>query len=323
MAEFNIHHDVRQLMKIFSLEDNEQDMTEDVVADRLIKSIHSQKPPADPFVSKLIRNPDFKKIYDDLKSRNIFEVDSTVSLLSRISANEDLKKFLRFHKIIAASSSHSSSKINGECSSGVNVEKPCNDNPSMSHHSQPVCPPAGDTSDATTRTAISTSTKGKDDKKGEVKRRPRRHFDKRDWSFLSFDYKTIDWSREEPPKPLSSMSIYEQESALVQDLLHVLVGIEGKYIRLQPTPDSSKKNILVVDDQADKLLKTLACKIIAICPMYSSVVHFADENDHGLVNQALAAAMRGVIKDYFTFVAQLESQFRKRCLTMQKMWYYI
>lgn len=193
----------------------------------------------------------------------------------------------------------------------------------MSRHSQPVCPPASDTSQATTRTAISTSTKGKDDKKVEVKRRPRRHFDKRDWSFLSFDYKTIDWSREEPPKPLSSMSIYEQESALVQDLLHVLVGIEGKYIRLQPTPDSSKKNILVVDDQADKLLKTLACKIIAICPMYSSVVHFADENDHGLVNQALAAAMRGVIKDYFTLVAQLESQFRKRCLTMQKMWYYI
>ena len=163
-----------------------------------------------------------------------------------------------------------------------------------------------------------TSNYASTTKSKQVKRRSRA-FDRKSWNFLSFDYKAID---KVPVPLLSHMSLLEQESVLVHDLLHVLVGIEGNYIKLHPHEDS-KKCVLLVDDGADKLLKTLADKIIAICPLYSSVIHFVDDNDHGLVNQALAAAIRSVLKDYFNMIAQLESHFRKGSLTMQTMWYYL
>ncbi|KAI1285362.1 Gamma-tubulin complex component 2 [Halotydeus destructor] len=150
-----------------------------------------------------------------------------------------------------------------------------------------------------------------------------RSFYKTEWKFLSFDYSTINWDSEEKPIPISDMSITAQENALIEDLLHVLVGVEGLYIRIHPNPEGGKRNVMLVDDEADKLLKTMAKKITALCPLYSNVIFFIDEKDHGLVNQALAAAMRGVIKDYFTLIAQLEAQYRRNDLTIQKMWYYL
>lgn len=174
--------------------------------------------------------------------------------------------------------------------------------------------------------SVATTATGATNKTSDVKLRRRHKLDKKDWAFLSFDYKTIDWSTEKPVKSLQFLPVYQQEALLVEDLLHVLVGIEGSYIRLHPIDSSGNQSVkhkLLVDESADKLLLTLASKIILICPLYSSVIHFIDENERGLVNQALASAMRGVIKDYFTLIAQLEAQNRKNNLTMQKMWYYL
>ena len=43
----------------------------------------------------------------------------------------------------------------------------------------------------------------------------------------------------------------------------------------------------------------------------------------GCVNQALAQALGDVLKDYYVFVAQLETQHRLGELTLNKMWSYI
>lgn len=51
---------------------------------------------------------------------------------------------------------------------------------------------------------------------------------KNDYLSLSYDFKPIDWSQEDPVKPLSDFDVIEQESLLINDLLYVLVGIEGK-----------------------------------------------------------------------------------------------
>lgn len=48
------------------------------------------------------------------------------------------------------------------------------------------------------------------------------------------------------------------------------------------------------------------------------------EPGQGLVNQALAAALRHLLHDQFTLVAQLEHQLVNRGgLTLQKMWFYV
>lgn len=274
------------------------------------------------FVQKLenSKTSAFKRIQEELRSRNVQELDPMVQLLARITEDASVRKFLRLHMIVCKkpaairpaslqSLTPSRTMPNLPLASTENQSADCSAGESVR---------AGKDVSAAEGSRVSNLVSGS---KNKTTKRKSRAFDRKHWNFLSFDYKVV----EKIPAPaLCHMSLIEQENALVHDLLHVLVGIEGSYIRLHPYQgQDSKKNVLLVDDGADKLLKTLAEKIIAICPLYSSVIHFVDENDNGLVNQALAAAMRSVLKDYFNMVAQLESHFRKGSLTMQTMWYYL
>lgn len=264
-----------------------------------------------------------------------------VHLLARIAENEEVKHFLRFHKGLRekvkrkeelASASASSSVAPSDAdrrtgtSSAANPSTPASLRPLSCLFSQQNTALGSLVLSETPLNEMSSKVSSRHStrsSKDERRRSKGKSFYKSEWKFLSFDYAMIDWSQEEPVIPISSMSITAQENALIEDLLHVLVGVEGSYIRIMPTAENAKKNMMVIDDDADILLKTLAKRIVSLCPLYSAAIHFIDENDNGLVNQALAAAMRGVIKDYFTLIAQLESQFRRNELTLQKMWYYL
>lgn len=87
--------------------------------------------------------------------------------------------------------------------------------------------------------------------------------------------------------------------------------------------ENEKQKTLIIDRSGDELLYNQANRIVALCPMYSSIIHFVDECNNGMVIQALAAAMRDQIKDYFMLIAQLETEHRKGNLTLQKMWYLL
>ena len=289
-------------------------------AEAFQKSCRWNRSSSDVFVHKLDKSKTsgFKRMHEELRSRNVPELGPLVQLLARITDDSALRDFLRLHSIM--SKKPLAAKLKSVSSNGCQ--------PLTSSRTMPNLPsPASDrlfadcssarkevAADASRTSMFTTASKSK-----QTKRRSR-PFDKRQWNFLSFDYKVID---KVACPSLAHMPLFEQENLLVHDLLHVLVGIEGNYIRLHEYQKENRKNILLVDDSADKLLKTLTEKIIAICPLYSSVIHFVDENDIGLVNQALAAAMRAVLKDYFNMIAQLESHFRKGNLTMQTMWYYM
>ena len=138
--------------------------------------------------------------------------------------------------------------------------------------------------------------------------------------FLSFDFKKIDWSQMPPMPPLSSMSIQEQESALINDLLYVLIGTEGKYIRMQPSRESPNKHTIGVERGGDELVYTSATRIIKICPLYSTVVHYAEDVNFGLVNQALAAPIRELVKEYLSLISILQMRALRDEMTLQSMW---
>lgn len=138
--------------------------------------------------------------------------------------------------------------------------------------------------------------------------------------FLSFDFKKIDWSQMTPIAPLSSMSIQEQESALINDLLYVLIGTEGKYIRMQPSRESPNKHTIGVERGGDELVYTSATRIIKICPLYSTVVHYAEDVNFGLVNQALAAPIRDLVKEYLSLISNLQMKALRDEMTLQSMW---
>lgn len=138
--------------------------------------------------------------------------------------------------------------------------------------------------------------------------------------FLSFDFKKIDWTQMPPIAPLSSMSVQEQESALINDLLYVLIGTEGKYIRMQPSRESPNKHTIGVERGGDELVYTSATRIIKICPLYSTVVHYAEDVNFGLVNQALAAPIRELVKEYLSLISNLQMRALRDEMTLQSMW---
>ena len=139
--------------------------------------------------------------------------------------------------------------------------------------------------------------------------------------YLSYDYRSIDWSQENEVAPLSDFNVIEQESLLINDLLYVLVGIEGKYIRIHV--NEKKASNLVIADGCDKVLKTNTNRIIAFCPLYSLITHFTEHYGNCLVNQAFIGFIRSSIKEYFGLIVQLEILHLNSDLTLQKMWYFL
>ncbi|XP_054164433.1 gamma-tubulin complex component 2-like isoform X2 [Oppia nitens] len=315
MSEFDIHNDVNQLMKLLEIEENiAEGVTADELTDVLAKSVEQRsktRGAKDTFLRTLEikSDPDFRNKYEDLKIHNVLELDPLVHLLARINDDKKIKYLLNMQNKISTKKQNNrqpvdqldgisplSNRVTTTASASSTIDR-------HSFHSAAThrlsttdinCTPNIDEDFMDRRSVYTKSPKDMSAKK-----------------------------KEDPIRPLNSLSVAEQESALIEDLLFVLIGIEGRYIRLQQLRDKPNKHDIVVDKGGDELLYTLAQRIIALCPYFSQINHFIDTIDNGLVNQALVAAMRAQIKDFFTLISQLETQHRKSDLTLQKMWYYL
>eukprot|EP00898_Chlorokybus_atmophyticus_P003738 jgi/Chlat1/4365/Chrsp29S04513 len=123
-----------------------------------------------------------------------------------------------------------------------------------------------------------------------------------------------------------------QELVIIDDLLYVLLGVEGRYIHVRKGPSTAgqKTSGLVVmqfdvDESLDPSLLELVRRVLPICEYYVTVSRFVEARsryEHGLVVHALAAAVRSLLKDYRIMVAQLEHQFRIGRLSLQGLWFY-
>lgn len=145
--------------------------------------------------------------------------------------------------------------------------------------------------------------------------------------YLTADFARVDRSPSSPP-PLSlgTMPLELQQGAMLEDLLYVMVGVEGRYIRVQPSTDEFAQKKFTVDKTLDVSLKVLVNRILPVCNYYSTVTHFIEEKStfyEGCVNQALCAAMKTLIREYCVVVAQLEHQLHLNQLSLHKLWYYV
>lgn len=119
------------------------------------------------------------------------------------------------------------------------------------------------------------------------------------------------------PPQLSSLSLEDQESALVDDLLFVFMGFEGQYIRFADTynPLEEKERLagpeFAIAQGLDRSLRDLAHSMLRIAKYYTALEAFIEvqsRSEFGMVNHALCAAIRKLLKDFLTLVAQLEHQ---------------
>ena len=109
----------------------------------------------------------------------------------------------------------------------------------------------------------------------------------------------------------------EQEKAIIEDLLFVLMGFEGQYIRYTDAynPFDEKSKLagpqFWIQQGLDPSLRDLAHSMLKTATHYCAVEAFVEvqsREEMGTVNHALCAAMRKMLKDYMILIAQLEHQ---------------
>ncbi|PFX19929.1 Gamma-tubulin complex component 2 [Stylophora pistillata] len=145
--------------------------------------------------------------------------------------------------------------------------------------------------------------------------------------YLSRDYVSGPGiSQSTPPVSVGTLPLPMQELAIVEDLLFLMMGVEGKYLLVKPLKDKYSARSFTIDKTLEITLLELVQRILPVCSHYSTICRFMEAKssfEHGLVNHALCAAMRTLLKEYLILVAQLEHQFRLGQLSLQKLWFYI
>ncbi|OCH92428.1 hypothetical protein OBBRIDRAFT_791307 [Obba rivulosa] len=123
-----------------------------------------------------------------------------------------------------------------------------------------------------------------------------------------------------------------QEALVLEDLLFVLMGIEGTYVTYHPDYSPENSDPLqgvhfTVSPSLDPSLRDLVERILPLGTYYTAITSFTELRSHldfGLVNHALCAAMRDMLKDYQTLLSQLEHAFSTSPqFSLQKLWFYI
>lgn len=74
--------------------------------------------------------------------------------------------------------------------------------------------------------------------------------------------------------PTGSLPLTSQESAVVEDLLYVLVGVDGRYITAQPLAGRQSRTFLV-DPSLDLSIKELVNRVLPVAASYSTVTRWA------------------------------------------------
>jgi len=120
------------------------------------------------------------------------------------------------------------------------------------------------------------------------------------------------------PEPLHEISLEAQEAAIIDDLLMVFMGYEGRYIRFVKTynPNTEKDRLagpgFKLLPGLDPSLQDLTTTMLKMATHYCALEAFVEvqsREEFGAVNHALCAAIRKLLQDYLILVAQLETQF--------------
>ncbi len=118
--------------------------------------------------------------------------------------------------------------------------------------------------------------------------------------------------------PFSAMSLHSQENAVIDDLLHIMMGFQGRYISQALVEDAGTEFERLsgpkfhIASGLDSSLREVAVAQLVMATHYASIKAFIEiqsGSEYGMVNHALCAAMRELLKDYLILIAQLEHQF--------------
>ena len=119
------------------------------------------------------------------------------------------------------------------------------------------------------------------------------------------------------PVPLKRLSSDLQESAILDDLLFAFMGYEGQYIRFHESydPTSEKARLagpgFTILPGLDPSLQDLTASMLKMATHYVAIEAFMEmqgREEFGMINHALSASIRKLLKEYLVLIAQMEHQ---------------
>jgi gamma-tubulin complex component 2 len=117
------------------------------------------------------------------------------------------------------------------------------------------------------------------------------------------------------PIPLYELSLEFQEAVILEDLLSVLMGYEGQYIRFAKSYNNALEQDRIagpgfsISPGLDRSLQGLTTSILKVATHYKATEAFIEAQsraEFGLVNHALCAVIRKFLHDYIILIGQLE-----------------
>ncbi|KAI6169665.1 Spc98 family-domain-containing protein [Pisolithus thermaeus] len=131
---------------------------------------------------------------------------------------------------------------------------------------------------------------------------------------------------------LDHLPLDVQEALILEDLLFALMGIEGVHITYHPDYSPEDDDPLQgirfsIASPLDPSIRDLVERVLPLATYYTAISAFVESRSHlefGLVNHALCAAIRDMLKEYQTLLSQLEHAFNTSPqFTLQKLWFYV
>ncbi|XP_037352345.1 gamma-tubulin complex component 2 [Talpa occidentalis] len=327
MSEFRIHHDVNELLSLLRVPGGDG---AEVYIDLLQRnrtpyvttsvSAHGAKVK----IAEFSRTPeDFLKKYDELKLKNTRNLDSLVYLLSKLTEDKETLQYLQQNAKeraeLAATAAANSTPSFGAPATASKIS---------AQELEELRKQLGSVATSSTlQQSLALTRKALRDK--QSKKNSGLHLP----VFPAWVYERpallgdflAGAGPEDTAVPIGSLPLAAQESALVEDLLYVLVGVDGRYVTAQPLTGRQGRTFLV-DPNLDLSIRELVSRILPVAASYSTVTRFIEEKssfEYGQVNHALAAAMRTLVKEYLILVTQLEQLQRQGLLSLQKLWFYV
>ncbi|KAJ2438303.1 gamma tubulin complex Spc97/GCP2 subunit Alp4, partial [Coemansia sp. RSA 2424] len=109
----------------------------------------------------------------------------------------------------------------------------------------------------------------------------------------------------------------QQELAVIEDIISLLMGVSGRYISFRHSPGAtvwrmamSVEDALIAPMWISPTLVLMANKILPLVLMHKRVDYFTNvyaRRRAGVVNQALCAAISSILKGYYAMVSTLEN----------------
>ncbi|XP_069970961.1 gamma-tubulin complex component 2 isoform X2 [Penaeus vannamei] len=322
MSEFKIHHHVSELFSLLGISKDAAERYTETLGQSVQHFINTQVS-ASSAVRILAENaPDpqaFLSKYDELKSRNVRDLDPLVVFLSGLVEDEEVRKAIE---------SGSRSKMKEEGLSFTTVPSIVSE---IEHAAETKLSKdqLNELRDRLLRESQVTHVPSeamraveRGEKKNTLGPPTPSWLDNRPYHTLDF----VQVEHRPDVGALGKVASTSQEHQLIEDLLSLMMGIEGMYITVQPPAKHYDAPEFTVDPSVEPSLSALVSRILPLCGHYSQLVRFVEDKSlyhHGLVNQALAAALTSLIKDYMLLVTQLEAQHQRWALTLHKLWFYV